>query len=100
MKTAKNVHDPPRESGRQGRLDGEAAGRRRNEEMEDAKLTDRLNFFLNPHAPYSCGKEYLKMVAEVAKENNYGIHIHLAEGQVEMDIDKYDLFQEVSREKV
>lgn len=55
------------------------------EEMEDARLTDRLSFFLNPHAPYSCGKEYLKMVADVAKERKLGIHIHLAEGQVESD---------------
>jgi len=55
------------------------------EEMQDAKLTDRLSFFLNPHAPYSCGPDYLKMVADVAKENNIGIHIHLAEGQVESD---------------
>ncbi len=55
------------------------------EEMEDAALTDRLSFFLNPHAPYTCGKEYLKMVADVAKEKKLGIHIHLAEGQVESD---------------
>ncbi|MBQ9549890.1 MAG: amidohydrolase [Lachnospiraceae bacterium] len=55
------------------------------EEMQDAELTDRLSFFLNPHAPYSCGKDYLKMVADVAKEKGFGIHIHLAEGQVESD---------------
>ncbi len=60
------------------------------EEMEDARLTDRLSFFLNPHAPYSCGKEYLKMVADVAKEKGCGIHIHLAEGQVESDNMKKD----------
>ncbi len=55
------------------------------EEMEDGSLSDRLSFFLNPHAPYSCGKEYLKMVADIAKEKGLGIHIHLAEGQVESD---------------
>ncbi len=55
------------------------------EEMEDARLTDRLSFRLNPHAPYSCSGDYLKMVAEIAKEKGYGIHIHLAEGQVESD---------------
>ncbi len=55
------------------------------EEMQDGEKSDRLSFFLNPHAPYSCGKEYLKMVAEVAKENGFCIHIHLAEGQAETD---------------
>ncbi len=55
------------------------------EEMEDAALTDRLSFRLNPHAPYSCQGDYLKMVAEIAKEKGLGIHIHLAEGQTESD---------------
>ena len=55
------------------------------EEMEDGKKCDRLSFFLNPHAPYSCGKDYLRMVADLAKEKHYGIHIHLAEGQTESD---------------
>lgn len=55
------------------------------EEMKDGEKCDRLSFLLNPHAPYTCGKEYLKMVADVAKENSYGIHIHLAESQAETD---------------
>ncbi len=55
------------------------------EEMEDGEKCDRLSFFLNPHAPYSCGKDYLRMVADLAKEKHYGIHIHLAEGQTESD---------------
>ena len=55
------------------------------EELEDAALTDRLSFRLNPHAPYSCQGDYLKMVVEIAKEKGLGIHIHLAEGQAESD---------------
>ncbi len=55
------------------------------EEIKDGEKSDRLSFFLNPHAPYSCGKEYLRMVADVAKEKGLGIHIHLAEGQAETD---------------
>ena len=55
------------------------------EEMQDVEKCDRLSFMLNPHAPYTCGKDYLKMVADVAKENGFGIHIHLAESQAETD---------------
>ncbi len=55
------------------------------EEMKDGEKCDRLSFFLNPHAPYSCGPEYLRMVADIAKEKHFGIHIHLAEGQTESD---------------
>ena len=46
---------------------------------------DRLAFRLGPHAPYSCGPGYLRGVAEIAKREGMGIHIHIAEGQVESD---------------
>ena len=46
---------------------------------------DRLTFRLGPHAPYSCGPGYLRGVAEVAKREGMGVHIHIAEGQVESD---------------
>ena len=46
---------------------------------------DRLTFRLGPHAPYSCGPDYLRLVADVAKREGMGIHIHIAEGQVESD---------------
>ena len=46
---------------------------------------DRLTFRLGPHAPYSCGPDYLRGVAEVARREGMGIHIHIAEGQVESD---------------
>ena len=46
---------------------------------------DRLSFLLGPHAPYSCGPEYLRLVADVAREEGMGIHIHIAESQVESD---------------
>ena len=46
---------------------------------------DRLTFRLGPHAPYSCGPGYLRGVAEIAKREGMGIHIHIAEGQVESD---------------
>ena len=46
---------------------------------------DRLTFRLGPHAPYSCGPDYLRGVAEVAKREGMGIHIHIAESQTETD---------------
>ncbi|MCR5651609.1 MAG: amidohydrolase [Lachnospiraceae bacterium] len=55
------------------------------EEMEDGKDCDRLSFMLGPHAPYSCGPDYLRCVADLAKEKGLGIHIHLAESQTEID---------------
>ena len=55
------------------------------EEMGDGADCDRLSFRLNPHAPYSCSQDYLRMVADVARERGLGVHIHIAEGQVESD---------------
>ena len=46
---------------------------------------DRLTFRLGPHAPYSCGPDYLRGVADVAKREGMGIHIHIAESQTETD---------------
>ncbi|MBR3235474.1 MAG: amidohydrolase, partial [Atopobiaceae bacterium] len=45
----------------------------------------RLTFLLGPHAPYSCGPKYLRLVADVAKQEHMGIHIHIAESQAESD---------------
>lgn len=55
------------------------------EEMGDADLTDRLGFFLAPHAPYTCDPGYLKHVADVAKEKGLGINIHLSESVTECE---------------
>ena len=55
------------------------------EEMEDGRDCDRLSFMLGPHAPYSCGPDYLRCVADTAKDKGLGIHIHLAESVTEME---------------
>ena len=55
------------------------------EEMEEGRECDRLTFRLGPHAPYTCGPDYLRMVADVAKEKGLGIHIHLAESVTESE---------------
>ncbi len=55
------------------------------EEMGDGKDLSRLTFRLGPHAPYTCSKEYLRMVSEVAREEGLGIHIHLSESVTEIE---------------
>jgi len=52
-------------------------------ERDEFSGCDRLRFLLGPHAPYTCGPGYLRMVADVAREQGMGIHIHLAESQDE-----------------
>ena len=64
--------------------------RRLNEafdEMEYAKsLPDaHVTFALGPHAIYTCGEDFLRYVAEIAKEKGLEINIHLAETQYEFD---------------
>ena len=53
-----------------------------NEEWCDG---DRLMTMLAPHAPYTCGPDYLEYIASYAKENGFGLHIHLAEGINEIE---------------
>ncbi len=55
------------------------------EERDAFADCDRLTFRLGPHAPYSCGPDYLRGVAEVARREGMGIHIHIAESQTESD---------------
>ncbi len=55
------------------------------EEMKDGIDCNRLNFRLAPHAPYTCDLEYLTIVAQQAKKNNLGIHIHLSESVTEIE---------------
>lgn len=46
---------------------------------------DNISFLLGPHAPYTCDKEYLKIVKETAKEYNLGLTIHLSESLTEIE---------------
>ena len=64
----------------------EAAKTRLDEAFEEKKYAegnDRISFMLGPHAIYTCGKELLKELPHLAKENNMGLMIHLAEGITE-----------------
>ena len=55
------------------------------EERDAFADCSRLTFRLGPHAPYSCGPNYLRLIADVAQEEHMGIHIHIAESQSETD---------------
>lgn len=45
----------------------------------------RITVMVAPHAPYTCSKDYLKKVIELAKELEVGIHIHLSESRKEVE---------------
>ena len=51
------------------------------ESLPEANVT----FALGPHAIYTCGEDYLRYVAELAKEKGMMINIHLTETQNEYD---------------
>ncbi|MBO5228178.1 MAG: amidohydrolase [Lachnospiraceae bacterium] len=46
---------------------------------------DRIKFMFGPHAIYTCGKDYLMEIAELAKEKGLGINIHLSETKHEVE---------------
>lgn len=62
--------------------------RRLNEALEERNAyasCDRLSFRLGPHAPYTCGPEYLRLVTDVARQEGMGIHVHISESRAEVD---------------
>jgi len=52
---------------------------------KDKKLRDRIVYYFGPHAPYTCSKELLTKIKELADEKKLGIHIHLAETKWELE---------------
>jgi len=44
----------------------------------------RITTMLAPHAPYTCGGDYLKQIKELALKNNLPVHIHLSESKKEV----------------
>ena len=56
------------------------------EEMDDWKgTTDRIRFFLGPHAPYTCDPGYLREIAELAAQRDLPLHLHLSESVSEQE---------------
>ncbi len=46
----------------------------------------RIRTVLGPHSPYICPPEFLREVAEVARQESLGIHIHLAESDEQVEV--------------
>lgn len=44
----------------------------------------RITTMLAPHAPYTCGRDYLEQIKELALKNNLPVHIHLSESKKEV----------------
>ncbi|MGM0499165.1 MAG: amidohydrolase [Bacillota bacterium] len=44
----------------------------------------RITTMMAPHAPYTCGSDYLKQIKNMAAENGLGLHIHLSESKKEV----------------
>ena len=72
-----------------GESDPEGGARRIREaleELEDWKgTTDRIRFFLGPHAPYTCDPGYLRQIADLAEERKLPLHLHLSESVSEQE---------------
>ena len=51
----------------------------------------RVKIMLAPHAPYTCGPEFLCETIKLAKDLNTGIHIHLSETKKEVE-DSFKLY--------
>ena len=64
---------------------GQMRLRQAYEERDAARDCDRLSFRLGPHAPYTCDDAFLKIVADEAKKENMGIHVHLSESVSEIE---------------
>lgn len=45
----------------------------------------RIRPMLGPHSPYVCPPEFLTQVADIARERNLPVHLHVAESQEQVD---------------
>jgi 5-methylthioadenosine/S-adenosylhomocysteine deaminase len=63
------------------------------ESLRECEGCDRVNVFVAPHAPYSCSLANLKRGAELSRQYNLPVHIHLSEttDEVNMVRQTYDM---------
>lgn len=74
--------------GLSGTGDDEGGARRlreAEEEIERWKEHPRLTFTIAPHAPYTCGRDYLIQALQTAKKRELPLHIHLSESAFEVE---------------
>ena len=70
-----------------------AEGRRFVETWRGHSGGGRIKCWLSPHAPYTCGDDFLREIHEAAAELGVGLNIHVAETKKEFNdsVVKYDL---------
>jgi len=49
------------------------------------KAGGRIKIMMAPHAPYTCGKDSLKDIKDLAEDLDTGIHIHVSETKAELE---------------
>lgn len=54
-------------------------------EIEEFKGYENISFMLAPHAIYTCDREFLLKVSDIARENHLPLHIHLSESVAEIN---------------
>ncbi|WP_138204664.1 amidohydrolase [Haloimpatiens lingqiaonensis] len=61
-------------------------------EKLDKEKSENLKMMFAPHSPYTLSYDALKSVAQIAKEKNKGVHIHVSETEDESNIirEKYN----------
>jgi 5-methylthioadenosine/S-adenosylhomocysteine deaminase len=67
--------------GLDGTLDWIAAVQQQSQEQGQEQGHGRIRALLGPHSPYVCPPEFLRRVAEVARERGLGVHLHVAENE-------------------
>ncbi len=51
----------------------------------DGYADGRVKTLIGPHATYSCSPALLEEIGEIARKEGYGVHIHMAEGEDEIE---------------
>lgn len=59
--------------------------REAKDEIKHWKEHARMTFRFAPHAPYTCGEDYLKYIRDEAERYGVGLNIHLSESRKEFD---------------
>jgi len=49
------------------------------------KASGRIRTMLGPHSPYICPPSFLREISALAKERGFGLHIHLAESEEQVE---------------
>ncbi len=51
----------------------------------DGQAGGRIKTMLGPHAIYTCPPKFMSKIIQAAKENNFGLHVHMSETKKEVE---------------